>query len=79
MGIRLPQPLTPRVTAMATPGGGSLRVYDRDLLDQVLGSPKVRAGVAKPPRRARRSIRDSSYDSGNPGTPRRVSPLGPLD
>ena len=34
---------------MATPGGGTLRVYDRDLLDEVLGSPKVRACVAKPP------------------------------
>lgn len=44
---------------MATPGGGSLRVYDRGLLDEVLGSPKVRAGAAKPPRRARRCIRDS--------------------
>ena len=51
---------------MATPGGGSLRVYDRDLLDQVLGSPKVRAGVAKPP--AAR-VAPSAIRRTIPGTP----------
>jgi hypothetical protein len=54
---------------MATPGGGSLRVYDRGLLDEVLGSPKVRAGAAKPPRRARRCIRDSSSRFRDPQYP----------
>ena len=54
---------------MATPGGGSLRVYDRNLLDEVLGSPKVRAGAAKPPRRARRCIRDSSSRFRDPQYP----------
>jgi len=60
---------------MATPGGGSLRVYDNDLLEEMIGTPKVRPTSI--PRLSHRLRRSSAIVAiPNRGSPRRI--LGAL-